>query len=168
MLSVSQRRQLDEEGWLALPGLMSRELLDALRSRVEELFAEEGASAGAEFKMEPGARRLANLVNKGANLRRSIVTPVLLECMAQVLGPRFKLSSLNVRSTNPTPMTGQPLHADSGAIADEVGPLGVQFGLDAGRFHAPKMELHAIRAGVASLGPHSTARFLRVRTPRSG
>jgi hypothetical protein len=65
LLSVAQRRQLEDEGWLALPGLMSRELLEAVRQRVKELFEEEGQAAGSEFKMEPGARRLANLVNKG-------------------------------------------------------------------------------------------------------
>lgn len=121
LLSVAQRRQLEDEGWLALPGLMSRELLDALRQRVEELFEEEGAEAGSEFKMEPGARRLANLVNKGRIFEEVILTPMVLQCMAQVLGPRFKLSSLNVRSAEPHSDSGQPLHADSGAIADERG-----------------------------------------------
>ena len=121
LLSVAQRRQLEDEGWLALPGLMSRELLDALRQRVEELFEEEGAEAGSEFKMEPGARRLANLVNKGRIFEEVILTPMVLQSMAQVLGPRFKLSSLNVRSAEPHSDSGQPLHADSGAIADERG-----------------------------------------------
>jgi hypothetical protein len=121
LLSVSQRRQLDEEGWLALPGLMSPELLGTLRRRVEELFEEEGAAAGSEFKMEPGARRLANLVNKGRVFEEVILTPVVLQCMAQILGPRLKLSSLNVRSAEPGDGKGQPLHADSGAIADDRG-----------------------------------------------
>ena len=65
MLGASDRRQLDEKGWLALPGLMSADLLAALRARIDKLFAEEGEAAGGEFKQEPGARRLANLVNKG-------------------------------------------------------------------------------------------------------
>jgi len=121
MLSADERRQLDEEGWLALPGLMSASTLDALRRRIEELFAEEGDRAGSEFKMEPGARRLANLVNKGLIFEEVIVTPRLLECMAHVLGPRSKLSSLNVRSADPHTDDGQPLHADSAAIADELG-----------------------------------------------
>lgn len=46
---------------------------------------------------------------------------MLLECMAHVLGPRFKLSSVNVRSADPHTEDGQPLHADSAAIADELG-----------------------------------------------
>ena len=46
---------------------MTPELLGALRRRIDELFAEEGARAGSEFKQEPEARRLANLVDKGAS-----------------------------------------------------------------------------------------------------
>jgi len=121
MLSESDRRQLDEQGWLALPGLMTAEQLAALRARIEELFEQEGSDSGSEFKQEPGARRLANLVNKGRVFEEAILDPRVLACMEQVLGPRFKLSSLNARSANPHSADGQPLHADSGAIADEGG-----------------------------------------------
>jgi len=121
MLSDTERRGLDEDGYVRLPGLMRPEQLDALRARIDELFAEEGEQAGGEFKQEPGARRLANLVNKGAVFEEAIVNPRVLACAAHVLGPRFKLSSLNARSTNPHSGECQPLHADSGAIADELG-----------------------------------------------
>jgi ectoine hydroxylase-related dioxygenase (phytanoyl-CoA dioxygenase family) len=121
MLSNSERQQLDEQGYLILPGLMSGELLETVRQRIEELYAEEGSSAGSEFKQEPGAIRLANLVNKGEVFEDVILTPRILECMSQVLGPRFKLSSLNVRSASPQSDSQQPLHIDSGAIPDESG-----------------------------------------------
>jgi hypothetical protein len=121
VLSDSERRELDEQGYLQLPGLIGPESLEALRRRVDELFAEEGSAAGWEFKQEPGARRLANLVNKGRVFEEIILTPKILECMAHVLGPRFKLSSLNARSTDPHTDECQPLHADSAAIADEAG-----------------------------------------------
>jgi ectoine hydroxylase-related dioxygenase (phytanoyl-CoA dioxygenase family) len=121
MLHDAERRQLEEEGYLALPGLMPPELLAALRRRIDEIFEEEGDRAGSEFKQEPGARRLANLVNKGRIFEKVILTPRVLEAVACVLGPRFKLSSLNARSTNPHSDADQPLHADSGAIADDLG-----------------------------------------------
>jgi ectoine hydroxylase-related dioxygenase (phytanoyl-CoA dioxygenase family) len=120
-MTDSDRRQLDEQGYLVLPGLMPPELLERVRARVEELFAEEGERAGSEFKIEPGARRLANLVNKGRVFEEVILTPAVLEAMAHVLGERFKLSSLNVRSADPFSPCDQPLHADSAAIADERG-----------------------------------------------
>jgi hypothetical protein len=121
MLDDSCKRQLDERGWLMLPGYMSRGLLSELRDRIEELFAEEGDRAGCEFKQEPGARRLANLVNKGEVFERVIVAPEVLEYTGYILGPRFKLSSLNARSPHPNNVCVQPLHADAGAIADELG-----------------------------------------------
>jgi ectoine hydroxylase-related dioxygenase (phytanoyl-CoA dioxygenase family) len=120
-MTAADRRQLDELGYLVLPGLISPELLQRLRARVDELFELEGALAGSEFKQEPGARRLANLVNKGRVFEEVILTPEVLEAMAQVLGPKFKLSSVNVRSADPHSPCDQPLHADSAALADESG-----------------------------------------------
>jgi ectoine hydroxylase-related dioxygenase (phytanoyl-CoA dioxygenase family) len=121
MLSESEKRQLDDFGYLVLPDLMGRELLARVRQRVEELFAEEGARAGSEFKQEPNARRLANLVNKGEIFEQVILQPRVLAAMEHVLGPEFKLSSLNVRSADPLGDCAQPWHADSGAIADGRG-----------------------------------------------
>jgi hypothetical protein len=112
---------LDDLGFVVLPGFMSGSLLDALRTRVEELFDQEGENAGAEFRQEPGSRRLANLVAKGRVFEEIVSTPEVLEYIGVVLGPRFKLSSLNARSANPQSDSLQPLHADVGAIADEQG-----------------------------------------------
>ena len=121
MLSEADKRQLDEEGYLVLEDLIDLDMLGSLRARIDELFAEEGDRAGSEFKQEPNARRLANLVNKGEIFQRAIENPRVLECMAHVLGTEFKLSSLNVRAAAPNSDCAQPLHADSGAVADERG-----------------------------------------------
>lgn len=121
MLGADEKKRLDEQGYLVFSGFMDGGLLEELRRRVEELFQEEGAAAGAEFRQEPGARRLANLVNKGKLFEKVILTPAILEAMRHVLGPEFKLSSLNVRSANPFADCRQPLHADAGAVADEKG-----------------------------------------------
>lgn len=114
-------RQLDEAGFVRLAGLIEPWELDAYRARVEELFQTEGGRAGAEFRLEEGARRLANVVDKGALFAACIATEPVLEGVAHVLGPEFKLSSLNVRSANPHNGIAQPLHADMGAVADERG-----------------------------------------------
>ena len=121
MLSEEDKQQLDDQGYLILEDLMGPEMLRALRARIEQLFAEECDQAGSEFKQEPNARRLANLVNKGEIFERVIETPRVLEGMAHVLGPEYKLSSLNVRVAGPKSNCGQPLHADSGAVADDHG-----------------------------------------------
>src|SRR5579872_710244 len=121
MLSEADKQQLDEKGYLVLQDLMGTGLLQQLRGRVEELFAEEGDRAGSEFKQEAGARRLANLVNKGTVFERAIDMPEVIECMRHVLGSQFKLSSLNARAADPNSDCSQPLHADSGAVADDRG-----------------------------------------------
>jgi hypothetical protein len=113
--------QLDVDGFAVLPGFIPHDLLENLRKQVEALFAAEGVQAGAEFKLEPGARRLANLVDKGELFRQCVVMPEILAYIGHVLGPEYKLSSLNVRSANPRNETSQPLHADMGAVPDERG-----------------------------------------------
>ena len=121
MLTDADRRQLDELGYLVLPDFVPPAMLDAMRDRVEALWAEEGDDAGAEFRPEPGTRRLANLVDKGDVFARMIVMPGILECIEAVIGPDYKLSSLNARSTNARNPEAQPWHADAAAVADERG-----------------------------------------------
>jgi hypothetical protein len=121
MLTDTARRQLEEQGFLALPGFLSEAVVGRFRARVDELFALEGDGSGSEFKQEPGARRLANMVDKGELFEKVIETPEILECIETVLGPDFKLSSLNVRSASPQSNSGQPLHVDSGELPDEHG-----------------------------------------------
>jgi ectoine hydroxylase-related dioxygenase (phytanoyl-CoA dioxygenase family) len=121
VLSAQAKATLLEEGYLHLPALLSAGRVAAFNERVEELFALEGENAGSEFRTEPGARRIANAVNKGRLFETVIETPEVLEAMAAVLGPEFKLSSLNIRSANPHNGSAQPLHVDSGALPDERG-----------------------------------------------
>lgn len=121
-MTAAEIEQLDEHGYLVLPGFMTTGVLDALRERTDQLFEEEGENAGAEFRQEPGSRRLANLVAKGEVFERIVCMPRILEYIAAVLGPEFKLSSLNARSANPhSSESQQPLHADMAAIADDRG-----------------------------------------------
>jgi len=121
MLAESDRRRLDELGYLVLPGFVPAPMLAELRDRVEALWKAEGSDAGSEFRYEPGARRLANLVDKGAIFAELVSMPKILDCIEHVIGPSYKLSSLNARSTNPNSAESQPWHCDSGAIADERG-----------------------------------------------
>ena len=121
-MTEQQKRQLDEDGYVVLEGLISREgLLGPLRSRILELFEQEGERAGSEFRTEAHAHRLANLVDKGDVFTRAIVLPDVLECVRHVLGRDIKLSSLNARSADPNSDTAQPLHVDMAAVPDERG-----------------------------------------------
>jgi ectoine hydroxylase-related dioxygenase (phytanoyl-CoA dioxygenase family) len=115
------RPQLEESGYVVFENFMRPDLLSALRTRVDQLFEEEGENAGAEFRLEPNTRRLANLVDKGEPFREIIAMPEILQTVGEVLGPGFKLSSLNARSANPHSDSAQPLHSDMGLVADEKG-----------------------------------------------
>ena len=115
------KRELDERGFVVLEEFIDPGWLAELQQATERQFEIEGASAGSEFKMEAGSRRLANLVNKGEVFQRVDAEPRLLSFIELVLGAEFKLSSLNARSANPHNGISQPLHADMGAIADERG-----------------------------------------------
>jgi hypothetical protein len=105
------KRRLDGEGYVVLEGVMGDGLLTELRTRIFELFEEEGEHAGTEFKTEENAHRLANLVDKGE----------VVDGVKHVLGTEMKLSSLNARSADPHSDAGQPLHVDMAAIPDERG-----------------------------------------------
>jgi len=119
-LSADEIQSLDEVGFVVVPDFFL-DLLAPLRTRIDQIFAEEGDRAGSEFKQEPGCRRLANLVDKGEIFQQVIGHPRLLPYIRHVLGPSIKLSSLNVRSVDPMWTNSQPLHADMAAVADEKG-----------------------------------------------
>src|SRR5216684_8611715 len=120
-MTPEEQDRLIRDGYLVLENFIGERLLKALRERIGQLFVMEGERAGAEFKQEEQTLRLANLVDKGEIFEQVIAVPEILERVGHILGPEFKLSSLNVRSANPHSTWVQPLHADMGALPDEKG-----------------------------------------------
>lgn len=120
-LTPEERRRLDRDGFLALPDFLGPERLKELRDLILSLYERLGERAGAEFKQEPETDRLANLVDYNELFQWAIAQPKLLACVGAVLGPAFKLSSLNARSARPLSGWTQPLHCDTGALPDERG-----------------------------------------------
>src|SRR5277367_1730412 len=118
---MDHRKELADTGFTILPDYMGASLLETMRTRVDQLLADEGASAGSEFKTEENARRLANLVDKGEVFREAIARPEMLALVESVLGDGFKLSSLNMRSANPNSSSVQPFHIAMGLLPDEKG-----------------------------------------------
>jgi ectoine hydroxylase-related dioxygenase (phytanoyl-CoA dioxygenase family) len=115
------KRELADTGFTVLENYMGEGMLAQMRSRVDQLFVEEGSAAGSEFKTEENARRLANLVDKGEVFREAIARPEMLALVESVLGEGFKLSSLNVRSANAHSASVQPFHVDMGLLPDAKG-----------------------------------------------
>jgi len=119
------KQELDKYGYTILPGVIDGSRQAALGQRLKEIFATEGARAGWEFRTEPGARRLANLVNKGAVFVDVVTQPEVTALARYLLGADVKLSSLNARMAMPGEAAAQPLHVDMGLLPDERGPLGL-------------------------------------------
>jgi hypothetical protein len=110
-LDPAIRRQLADDGYAVLPGLIDAAWLNTLRARVEALYAAEGDRAGIEVHQEAGTRRLANLVDKGSEFDGIVAHPLVLAAVGAVIGRPFRLSSLNARDA----LLGgghQPLHVD--------------------------------------------------------
>ncbi|MFN0088605.1 MAG: phytanoyl-CoA dioxygenase family protein [Blastocatellia bacterium] len=121
LLSEGEAERLDREGLLVLEDFAAPGMLGDLRREIARLFEELGERAGGEFKQEPQTDRLANLADHGGPFHRAILEPKLLAAVGRVLGPAFKLSSLNARSARPHSTWVQPLHCDSGELPDADG-----------------------------------------------
>ena len=110
-LSVDEKRSLDENGYLPLPGILTPAEVQAFRSRLQTLEMEEGEEAGKEVHQEAGTARLANLVNKDPIFDLCWTHPKVLAAISHVLGGDLKLSSLNTRAALPGEGL-QALHTD--------------------------------------------------------
>lgn len=169
-LEEDEQRMLDEEGFLVLEGFADPTLVARLRRRIEDLFALQGEQAGAEFRQEPGTDRLANLVAHGEVFEEVVQLPRLLGAVEHVLGPAFKLSSLNARSARPHSGWTQPFHCDTGALPDTQGNTVCNLLWLLDDFHvengAPRYLPRSHRAGILPekaladpVAPHSEERY---------
>ena len=122
-MNDEQRKQLDEQGYLLFKGLLSPDQIEALRTKVEELWGTEGEKAGEENYIEPGVRRLANLANKGDIFREIYSHPQVLEVIEAVMGSEIRASMVNARDVPPHTGARMPFHMDSdkGRHRDEKG-----------------------------------------------
>jgi len=122
-MNDSQSKQLGEEGYLIFENLLSPSQIEALLSRLEELWALEGDNSGEENYIEVGVRRLANLANKGKIFRKVYAHPQVLEVVEAVMGPEIRASMINARDVPPNTGVRMPFHMDSdkGRVRDEKG-----------------------------------------------
>ncbi|NBS19837.1 MAG: phytanoyl-CoA dioxygenase, partial [Flavobacteriia bacterium] len=121
MLTPDEKQFLDDNGYLNLGILLTKEEVQKINDRLDELKKEEGENAGKELvdskyirhPKEEGADRLADLVNKGDVFDVFYTHPRVLAGIEGVLGSSYKLSSLNYRAAKPGKGL-QKLHVDWG------------------------------------------------------
>lgn len=115
------RADLEEKGFTVLENFMEADFLSRMQHRVEELFADEERNPSPGLRSEANARRLNNLADKGEVFWEAITRKEVLELVESVLGPEFKLSSLQVRSADPNSNSLQRLHVDLNLLPDVRG-----------------------------------------------
>jgi ectoine hydroxylase-related dioxygenase (phytanoyl-CoA dioxygenase family) len=110
-LSEEQRAQFDQEGFVILPKVFSREQCKAFAAEFDRLSAIEGAEGGREVHTETGAPRLSNILNKTSVYDVCLRATPILAAAYHLLG-EMKLHGANMRD----PLRGQghqDLHSDS-------------------------------------------------------
>jgi ectoine hydroxylase-related dioxygenase (phytanoyl-CoA dioxygenase family) len=119
-LTQAQIDQLDEQGYLPLPGALDTATVATLKTRFDEIVASEADQEGRGRREnslghdEKGAARLGNLVDRDRLFDRCWNHPMQLAAVAHVLGwHELKLFSLNGRAALPG-QGHQALHADWG------------------------------------------------------
>src|SRR3569833_4587880 len=117
-LSEQDYETLDQQGYLVLPGRGDAAWLEELRSRIAELQASEGESAGKEVPRQEGVDMLGNLLDKGEAFERMLRVPQVLAAARHVLGGELKVCALNLRSARPGE-GNQALHSDYGTLRDD-------------------------------------------------
>jgi ectoine hydroxylase-related dioxygenase (phytanoyl-CoA dioxygenase family) len=122
-LTEAQQKQLENEGYLVMKGVLAKDEVDQLLAKIEALWAEEGEQAGSENYIEPHARRLANLVDKGELFHPILIHPQVLQAACLVLGEQVRLSMYNARDALPRSDPKMPFHCDTdhGGKPDESG-----------------------------------------------
>ncbi len=136
-LTEAEKRHLDDKGYLPLGSLLSKDQIEALCSRHEDLVAEEGDKAGLEVHQEVGADRLSDLINKGTIYHVVITHPRLLAAIAHVLQADLKtLLPQQPRCTARLRITRDARRL--GRVGDSWRLSGVQLALASRRLHTRK------------------------------
>ena len=110
-LLSEEKEFLDLNGYLPLENILTEKQIENMIRRLDELGELEGEDAGKELHQEGGTIRVSNLVNKGAMFEIGFSHPRVLAAIRHVIGPRFKLSSLDCRMALPG-QGHQAFHAD--------------------------------------------------------
>lgn len=109
-LSPAQLKQFDEQGFIIIENVLSKEDCVTMREAFERIFAFEQGQGGHEVHVEPGARRLSNIFNKTDAFDKCLWIPEILAASHHALG-EIKVHGANVRD----PVKGhgqQDLHVD--------------------------------------------------------
>lgn len=103
----------ERDGFVTLPGFLSREATAELRNATEQLFASEGTD-GLGAYAAPSCRRLGNLFDKGRCFEQLACDPLLVAFARHTIGADgCRWQAFNAHDPRPRqPDARQPVHAD--------------------------------------------------------
>jgi hypothetical protein len=107
-LPSAAARELRDEGFVVLPGLMPCEQVEQLRQAYDAAIA---SAVADDVRVGGTTTRINDFVNRGAAFDAVYILPALLEACCQIIGRPFKLSSLPARTLRPH-SPGSELHVD--------------------------------------------------------
>jgi hypothetical protein len=107
-LPVDAASELEERGFVVLPGMVAAERLERLATAYTEAVT---SAAGDDIRVGSTSTKVSDFVNRGASFDDLYVFPPLLEAGCRVIGGPFKLSSFHARTLRPG-AHAQELHVD--------------------------------------------------------
>jgi len=107
-LPVHAAAELEERGFVVLPGMAAGESLERLTAAYTEAVT---TATGDDVRVGSTSIKVSDFVNRGAAFDNVYVFPPLLEACCQVIGGPFKLSSFHARTLR-RGAHAQELHVD--------------------------------------------------------
>ena len=107
-LPVHAASELEECGFVVLPGMVAAESLERLTTAYTEAVT---SATGDDIRVGSTSTKVSDFVNRGAAFDNIYLFPPLLEACCQVIGGPFKLSSFHARTLRQG-AHGQELHVD--------------------------------------------------------
>jgi len=105
---VHAASELEERGFVVLPGMVAAESLERLTTAYTEAVT---SATGDDIRVGSTSTKVSDFVNRGAAFDNIYLFPPLLEACWQVIGGPFKLSSFHARTLRQGAYA-QELHVD--------------------------------------------------------
>lgn len=100
-ITDAQKKQLDEQGCIVIPDVLSDEEIEVYRADILRLAAEEQQNGLARQHTDGYGQHVRWLVNKGQIYEKLIAHPKVMPFFEHLLGPDYTLSTLTSNIINP-------------------------------------------------------------------
>jgi len=155
-ITEAEKKQLDEQGCIVIPDVLSDEEIEVYRADILRLAEEEKQNGLARQHTDGHGQHVRWLVNKGEMYEKLVARPTVMPYFEHLLGPDYTLSTLtsniidpgapdggyhvdSVLGSMPEPLPSFPLVANSLWLLDDFTPE------NGGTRHVPGIHLQRIK-----------------------